>query len=280
MGRENTSTRRICAEEVSSSSSSVIDPLSEISCDVVEEENVPAAEIRHRIICAEELWVPLLAEVVESESELVAQLECLRSHLVTLEKETADLDVLVKDRQCSLELDSSKIKGLEQSLSLVDGDLRKLSFNPAFLNEVRTNYTSSVEFEARSCIEDVLFSLQQFKVRRVAPTSARFYVGVILQALFPPDQARGPCLRARFSQDPGRDPCLQSKLQQGQARGSCLREGPQRDKHVGHISTGSSGRDPCLQARVGCVAPASARFRVEVVLRALFPPGQALPLPL
>ncbi|KAJ8615855.1 hypothetical protein MRB53_035227 [Persea americana] len=46
MGRENTSSRRICAEEVSSSSSNVIDPLSEISCDVAEEEHVLAAEIR------------------------------------------------------------------------------------------------------------------------------------------------------------------------------------------------------------------------------------------
>ncbi|KAJ8647098.1 hypothetical protein MRB53_000121 [Persea americana] len=46
MGPENTSSRRICEEEVSSSSSSVIDPLSEISCDVAEEENVPAAEIQ------------------------------------------------------------------------------------------------------------------------------------------------------------------------------------------------------------------------------------------
>ncbi|KAJ8647086.1 hypothetical protein MRB53_000109 [Persea americana] len=46
MGRENNSSRRICAEEVSSSSSSVIDPLSEIFCDVAEEENVPAAEIQ------------------------------------------------------------------------------------------------------------------------------------------------------------------------------------------------------------------------------------------
>ncbi|KAJ8644066.1 hypothetical protein MRB53_005814 [Persea americana] len=43
MGRENTSSRRICAEEVSDSSSSVIDPLSEISCNVAEEEKVPAA---------------------------------------------------------------------------------------------------------------------------------------------------------------------------------------------------------------------------------------------
>ena len=44
MGRENTSSRRICIEEVSSSSSTVIDPLSEISCDVAVEENVPTAE--------------------------------------------------------------------------------------------------------------------------------------------------------------------------------------------------------------------------------------------
>ncbi|KAJ8620090.1 hypothetical protein MRB53_028619 [Persea americana] len=50
MGRENTSSRRICIEEVSSSSSTVIDPLSEISCDGEEEENVPAAEI-HFILC-------------------------------------------------------------------------------------------------------------------------------------------------------------------------------------------------------------------------------------
>ncbi|KAJ8641182.1 hypothetical protein MRB53_017876 [Persea americana] len=60
MGRENTSSRRICAEEVSSSSITVIDPLSEISCDVAEEENVPAAEIRRRIICAEEVSISRL----------------------------------------------------------------------------------------------------------------------------------------------------------------------------------------------------------------------------
>ena len=89
----------------------------------------------------------------------MAQLECLRSRRVTLEKETADLDELVKDQWCSLELDSSKIRGLEQSLSLVDADLRKLSSDPVFLNEVRASYTSFVESEARGYIGDVLLSL-------------------------------------------------------------------------------------------------------------------------
>ncbi|KAJ8644526.1 hypothetical protein MRB53_006274 [Persea americana] len=100
-----------------------------------------------------------LTKVVESERGLVAQLECLRSRRVTLKKEIVDLDVLVKDQQCSLKLDSSRMKGLEQSLSLVDADLHKLSSDPAFLNEVRASYTSFVEFEARGCIEDVLLSL-------------------------------------------------------------------------------------------------------------------------
>lgn len=52
---------------------------------------------------------------------------------------------------------------LEQSLSLVDADLRKLSSDPAFLGEVRASDVSSIEFEARDCIEDVLVSLQQLK---------------------------------------------------------------------------------------------------------------------
>ena len=55
------------------------------------------------------------------------------------------------------------MKGLEQSLSLVNADLRKLSFDLAFLNEVRASYTSSVESEAHGCIDDVLFSLHTFK---------------------------------------------------------------------------------------------------------------------
>ncbi|KAJ8632842.1 hypothetical protein MRB53_026178 [Persea americana] len=104
-----------------------------------------------------------LAEVVESERGLVAQLACLRSRRATLEKETIDVDILVKDQRCSLELDSSKMKGLERSLSLVNADLRKLSSDPAFLNEVRATYRSSVESEARGCIDNVLLCLQTFK---------------------------------------------------------------------------------------------------------------------
>ncbi|KAJ8620206.1 hypothetical protein MRB53_028735 [Persea americana] len=73
----------------------------------------------------------------------------LRSRRATLEKETAGLDVLVKDQRCSLELNSSKRKGPKQCLSLVDADLRKLSSDLVFLNEVRASYTSSVESEAR-----------------------------------------------------------------------------------------------------------------------------------
>lgn len=80
-----------------------------------------------------------------------------------MEKGTIDLDVLVKDRWCSLELDSSKIKGLEQSLSLVDIDLHKLSSDPVFLDEVKAGCTSSVESKAHGCIEDTLFSLRQLK---------------------------------------------------------------------------------------------------------------------
>ncbi|KAJ8644292.1 hypothetical protein MRB53_006040 [Persea americana] len=90
---------------------------------------------------------------------LVAQLACLRSRRALLEKEIADLDILVKDQQSSLDLDSSKMKSLEQSLSLVDADLHKLSTDPAFLNDVRVSYTSSVESEARGCIDDVLLYL-------------------------------------------------------------------------------------------------------------------------
>ena len=93
----------------------------------------------------------------------MAQLECLRSRRTTLERETVDLDVSIKDRWCSLELDSSKMKGFEQSLSLVDADLRKLYSDPAFLDEVSVSYTSFVKSEARSCIEGVLFSLQELK---------------------------------------------------------------------------------------------------------------------
>ncbi|KAJ8615480.1 hypothetical protein MRB53_034852 [Persea americana] len=45
------------------------------------------------------------------------------------------------------------MKGFEQSLSLVDADLRKLYSDPAFLDEVSVSYTSFVKSEARSCIE-------------------------------------------------------------------------------------------------------------------------------
>lgn len=94
---------------------------------------------------------------------MVAQLECLRSCRAILERVIIDLDVFIKDRRYSLELDSSKMKGLEQSLRLVDANLRKLSSDPTFLDELRASYTSSVESEACGCIEDVLFSLQQLK---------------------------------------------------------------------------------------------------------------------
>lgn len=102
-----------------------------------------------------------LTKVIKTERDLVAQLDCLRSHNVSLEKETVDLDVLIKDRRCSLELDSSIIKVLEQYLSLVDADLLKLSSDPAFPNEVRASHVSSIKSMAHDCIEDVLFSLQQ-----------------------------------------------------------------------------------------------------------------------
>lgn len=78
-------------------------------------------------------------------------------------KETVDLDVLVKDQRCSLNLDSFKMKGFEQSLSLVDADLCKLSYDLAFLDEVNASYSSFVESEARGYIKDVLFSLLQLK---------------------------------------------------------------------------------------------------------------------
>ncbi|KAJ8630562.1 hypothetical protein MRB53_023885 [Persea americana] len=97
-----------------------------------------------------------LAKVGKSERDVVAQLECLRSCHTTLERETVDLDVSIKDRWCYLEVDSFKMKGLEQSLRLVNADLRKLSFDPAFLDEVGASYTSSVESKARNCIEDVI----------------------------------------------------------------------------------------------------------------------------
>lgn len=55
------------------------------------------------------------------------------------------------------------MKGIEQSLSLVDANLCKLSSDPAFVDEVKVSYLSSVESKARSCIEVVLFSSLQLK---------------------------------------------------------------------------------------------------------------------
>ncbi|KAJ8635790.1 hypothetical protein MRB53_010057 [Persea americana] len=46
-----------------------------------------------------------LTKVIKSERGLVAQLECFRSCRKSLEKETVDLDVVIKDQWCSLELD-------------------------------------------------------------------------------------------------------------------------------------------------------------------------------
>lgn len=60
-------------------------------------------------------------------------------------------------------LDSSKAKDLVRSLGLVDADMQKLSSDPTFLEEFRTSHLSFVAFEAHSCIEDVLFSLQSLK---------------------------------------------------------------------------------------------------------------------